>query len=560
MEVDLAACFDRARNDHLEGRLASAEEGYRESLALDHEHLGAQYCLSVLLTQRDPVEALVYAKQAVANEKQVALIPPGMKAELFDHYAQCINTTGGDPALEAEQLTLAVSLAPESLDRLPRLANALRRASRLVEAVAHLERYLAVRPTDLEIRATLGGMQYQCGEVSTAIQNLERVISQQPNHVGALLNLSRIFRLKGDYQQGIDLLFRVVAVKPDLADAWIDLADSLHGVGRHGEALSAYREADRLVPGDSRVRHGMAYLYPRLIPNWHFPMVNDVGRNEAYKKAIERQVAKLSSAPGGCSVLDIGTGSGLLAMMAARAGASRVVACDCNPWIVEAAKDIVAENGLASHVTVHDLRSTALEVGKHLPHRANLLVSEILDASLLGEGVLPTFSHARNHLLRDDAVVIPRGAIVWMAPIESTPILEDYVVDNRNTCGFNLDHFNRFSRRHGSYQLVAIDRYKYALLAEPIAVLDFDFTRDVPDRERIIEMTIARKGTIHGWVYWFTLQLDEETELNTGPGGSATCWAQAVQFEALAPSVEKNDLISVTCRQTQGAIVFSLVR
>ncbi|MEL7220183.1 MAG: 50S ribosomal protein L11 methyltransferase [Bacteroidota bacterium] len=43
--------------------------------------------------------------------------------------------------------------------------------------------------------------------------------------------------------------------------------------------------------------------------------------------------------------MDIGTGSGLLAMMAARAGAQEVVACEMNPLLAEAASQIVEQNG-----------------------------------------------------------------------------------------------------------------------------------------------------------------------------------------------------------------------
>lgn len=53
-------------------------------------------------------------------------------------------------------------------------------------------------------------------------------------------------------------------------------------------------------------------------------MLNDHERNEFYRKSIQELLKNLPNA----SVLDIGTGSGLLAMMAAQSGAKSVVACE----------------------------------------------------------------------------------------------------------------------------------------------------------------------------------------------------------------------------------------
>ena len=61
---------------------------------------------------------------------------------------------------------------------------------------------------------------------------------------------------------------------------------------------------------------------------WHFDMMSDLKRNDAYERAL------IAAVKPGSIVLDIGTGSGLLAMMAARAGAKHVYACEMNPDVV----------------------------------------------------------------------------------------------------------------------------------------------------------------------------------------------------------------------------------
>jgi predicted RNA methylase len=95
----------------------------------------------------------------------------------------------------------------------------------------------------------------------------------------------------------------------------------------------------------------------RVVQRWHFGMLNDSERNDAYDAAIRAVVAAASAetrgpaaagpAAAGPRVLDVGAGTGLLGMMAARAGASAVACVEkCAP-IAAAAEEIVRANGFA---------------------------------------------------------------------------------------------------------------------------------------------------------------------------------------------------------------------
>ena len=74
----------------------------------------------------------------------------------------------------------------------------------------------------------------------------------------------------------------------------------------------------------------------RDFPVWHFAMVNDLPRNEA----IERAVASLDLA--GRTVVEIGTGTGLIALLFAKYGAARVVTCEMNANLAGVAQRIIA--------------------------------------------------------------------------------------------------------------------------------------------------------------------------------------------------------------------------
>ncbi|MDK1349185.1 50S ribosomal protein L11 methyltransferase [Streptomyces sp. 378] len=83
----------------------------------------------------------------------------------------------------------------------------------------------------------------------------------------------------------------------------------------------------------------------QAIPPWHFAMMNDRERNHAYREAIETTVRP------GDLVLDIGTGAGVTALMAARAGGN-VVTCESNAYTAFLADRVISANGYGDRVTL----------------------------------------------------------------------------------------------------------------------------------------------------------------------------------------------------------------
>lgn len=82
----------------------------------------------------------------------------------------------------------------------------------------------------------------------------------------------------------------------------------MHRLGYVDEAASYFRKALRINPGFVQARENLENLFGHLVERWHFRMLNDQARNQAYRDAIERAVKA-----GRSTVLDIGTGTGLLA-------------------------------------------------------------------------------------------------------------------------------------------------------------------------------------------------------------------------------------------------------
>lgn len=129
-------------------------------------------------------------------------------------------------------------------------------------------------------------------------------------------------------------------------------------------------------------------------------MLKDNVRNRRYAQAIERKVREhLISTGQPPLVLDIGTGSGFLGMVAARAGAN-VLACEMNEAIADMARTVVARNGLQSRIKICSVRSDELTRDMLNEGRgADLILTETMDSELLSEGMVPTLRHACGELL-----------------------------------------------------------------------------------------------------------------------------------------------------------------
>ncbi|KAL3829884.1 hypothetical protein ACJIZ3_018686 [Penstemon smallii] len=239
----------------------------------------------------------------------------------------------------------------------------------------------------------------------------------------------------------------------------------------------------------------------------YLDMLNDTHRNKAFRAAIEKTVTKP------CHVLDIGAGTGLLSMMAARAmgladskaksGSDGIVtACESYLPMVKLMRKVLRANGMDGKIRVINKRSDELEVGIDILSRADVLVSEILDSELLGEGLIPTLQHAHDKLLL----------------VECTYFWDMHDLVNKEAKASDNIHLVP----SGMADLLCIQQKQYAmhcdafkeeikLLSEPFKVFDFDFWRR-PDSSRETELHIkaTNDGTVHAIISWWVLQLDSE--------------------------------------------------
>jgi predicted RNA methylase len=334
------------------------------------------------------------------------------------------------------------------------------------------------------------------------------------------------------------------------------LASSLASRGRahlnnkqYNDARHCFESALYLSPEHREARLGLNRVYRKLIPRWHFEMLNDEERNSAFERALSKAITPSTT------VLDIGSGSGLLAMMAARAGAKETISCEMIPPIARLAEHTVARNGYADRVVILDKMSTDLRVGVDMMQKADLLVTETVDCGLIGEGIIPSITHARQNLLKEDARIIPKSASIIATVVESRQLRG--LNHAGKAAGFDVSPINQYAT--AGYFPVRLGAFNYVALSDCFEVFSFDFTRDVNASDSaLIRVPVARSGACHAILFWFDMQLDDEISISNKPG-SSTHWEQALQCLEQEVEVRAGETLTLRAEHDCSTITFKLI-
>jgi protein arginine N-methyltransferase 7 len=321
---------------------------------------------------------------------------------------------------------------------------------------------------------------------------------------------------------GLESLLSHVADKPlPLAR----LACLLLARGQSERARELCAQAIALAPHNAEVHAIAAQILSHNVPPY-FSMVRDSIRHGVYEKAFHRAIQP------GSHVLDIGAGTGLFAMIAARAGAAEVVTCEANPTVAAAVSQVIARNDLADRVRVVAKHSADLEIGVDLARPADVLIWDTLSHDMIGAGALPTVEQAVRRLLRPGAPAIPARGVVRVA------LAEDREADRRQmhiVDGFDLSAFNRLVEP--SYR-IKVGSERLALRSQPGDLFRFDFESGGPFREARAAVSLSSAGgTVNGIVQWVRFELDEEGWYENRPCvGAISCFR--VMFYPLQRPIE----------------------
>ena len=245
---------------------------------------------------------------------------------------------------------------------------------------------------------------------------------------------------------------------------------------------------------------------------FHRHLLADGTRTGAFVEAVRRAVRPLDF------VVDLGTGTGVLAVAAAQAGAGTVVGIERTAIAAHARALVDANN--AQVKVVQDSSDNV-----RLPRLVDVLVSECLGLAGLGGAMIGAVKRARDRWLKPGGLVIPSRVRVFAAPVEDPEA--DALVhwwDGAEVAGVRLDVLGTHVGNN-LYIASFADRH---LLATPMEICGTDLQSGPLDElvSGATMFTTTRSGTLHGWALWFEADLANDLVLRTGPLDPPTVWEQ----------------------------------
>ena len=272
-----------------------------------------------------------------------------------------------------------------------------------------------------------------------------------------------------------------------------------------GQAFDGLHQAGLLVAPEE------AAATPVIFANYagvdvHRAMLNDRVRLDTYWRGLQAVVRT------GDVVVDAGSGSGVLAVMAALCGARKVYAIERTD-MASVIPQVAADSGVGDRVEVLRGDFGSLE----LPEPARVLVTETFGHFAVGEGMMEDVQACVARNMVTDAVIVPGSFTLHLAPLPTAPpdLLGAFV---RRNSGLNLSCLAEDARGRALDRIVdpaeigpTVDLCTVAMPCD--TELDADFSLDAP---------------CQALCAWFTLHIAPGIDLHTGPHDSATHWRQTL--------------------------------
>lgn len=293
----------------------------------------------------------------------------------------------------------------------------------------------------------------------------------------------------------------------------------------------------------------------------HETMIRDTIRTNAYRDFIYSNKHLFIDS----YVLDVGCGTGILSMFAAKAGATKVFAVD-NSEIITKAESNVAKNNLTSKVWCVQADVEDLVHHHYLALRKDVidvLISEWMGYFLLYEGMLDSVIKARNMYLHSEGLMVPSHVTLRIAPVSDQSLMEDTVGFWTNVYGFDYTSMLPPSSKENPHDVLIRHLPRSSIPAEAETFKTFQLNNcEIEDLEFVerFAFTLTKNiDSLDAFAIWFdtffspdgnaqllltangermdfnvwydkaaVAQKGETVTFTTGPGGKETHWGMGV--------------------------------
>lgn len=250
----------------------------------------------------------------------------------------------------------------------------------------------------------------------------------------------------------------------------------------------------------------------------HERMLADHVRVETYHKAISKHVRE------GDTVVDLGTGTGILAFFAGQQRARQVYALD-HSSIIELARTLGAANGLKN---VSFLRMHSSQFAP--PEKVNVIIHEQIGDALLNEDMVRNICELRDKVLAPGGIILPGRFELFVEPVRLKDTLRVPYLWENDIHGIKYDAAEDWVRANvesipQSRRITPEDVAEF--LCEPESVFSIDLLTAKPDgvpRQLTFRKVATKPGFMDGYCLYFNALFDGEISLSTSPFAERTHW------------------------------------
>lgn len=256
----------------------------------------------------------------------------------------------------------------------------------------------------------------------------------------------------------------------------------------------------------------------------HEEMLKDEVRTLTYRNAMYHNKHLFR----GKVVLDIGCGTGILCMFAAKAGASKVIGIECS-GIVEHAEKITKENNLDEIITIVKGKVEDVEIPVE---KVDIIISEWMGYCLFYESMLDTVIYARDKWLKPDGMMFPDRAHLYLCAIEDRQYKDEKINWWDSVYGFNMSCIRKVAISEPLVDVVDPKQVvtNACLVKEVdlyvVKVGDLKFSSQ-------FRLSVKRDDYIQAFVTFFNVEFSKchkRTGFSTAPEAPYTHWKQTVFY------------------------------
>jgi hypothetical protein len=223
---------------------------------------------------------------------------------------------------------------------------------------------------------------------------------------------------------------------------------------------------------------------------------------DRYRRALAEVVTP------GATVLDLGSGTGLLGLLACEAGAGKVYAIESGP-IAAVAHDVFERNGVLDRIEM--IRGMSTDVT--LPERVDIVVGDQIGGFAYSAGVFKFYADAAQRLLKPKGVTVPAGFELAVAAVEHPGSRQAIETFGSPLEGFDLKPVHELVRN--TMRTVSI-RDEAPLLSRPTFIHSQAAT-DASRFRRTARLTVTRDGLLDGIIGMFTATMSPGIRMSNVP-------------------------------------------